>query len=336
MKTFTGYMHGINLGGWLSQCSEYSEQHYNTFINENDIRTISKWGLDHVRLPIDYNVLEDEDGNVIEAGYSHINDCIKWCRKYGLNLILDLHKTKGFAFDNNPEDNIMFESSELRNRFKSLWKQLAARYCSEDIVAFELLNEIAKVEPDLWNSLASETLKEVRHYAPDTKIIIGGALWNSVHTLANIDIPIDENTVYNFHFYEPFLFTHQHASWQPVISNLSIDYPGNMADYRMHSEKIQCFGSGLYITDKMGAEFMDKLISEAVTAAEQKNVPLYCGEYGVIDMADIQDTVSWYRDIHSIFQKYGIGRAAWTYKQLDFGLSGEHYAPCIDKIIQYL
>ena len=59
-------------------------------------------------------------------------------------------------------------------------------------------------------------------------------------------------------------------------------------------------------------------------------------EYGVIGMADIQDTVSWYRDIHSIFQKYGIGRAAWTYKQLDFGLSGEHYAPCIDKIIQYL
>ena len=42
MKTFTGYMHGINLGGWLSQCSEYSEQHYNTFISENDIKTISK------------------------------------------------------------------------------------------------------------------------------------------------------------------------------------------------------------------------------------------------------------------------------------------------------
>ena len=74
-------------GGWLSQCSEYSEQHYNTFISENDIKTISKWGLDHVRLPIDYNVLEDEDGNIIENGYAHINDCITWCRKYGLSLI---------------------------------------------------------------------------------------------------------------------------------------------------------------------------------------------------------------------------------------------------------
>ena len=38
------------------------------------------------------------------------------------------------------------------------WR-LAARYGSEDIVAFELLNEIAKVEPELWNSLAAETLK---------------------------------------------------------------------------------------------------------------------------------------------------------------------------------
>lgn len=77
-----------------------------------------------MRLPIDYNVLEDEDGNIIENGYAHINDCITWCRKYGLSLILDLHKTKGGSFDNNPEDNIMFENHELWSRFISLWKKL--------------------------------------------------------------------------------------------------------------------------------------------------------------------------------------------------------------------
>lgn len=87
MKRFEGYMRGINLGGWLSQCAEYSEGHYSSFITENDIKTISEWGLDHIRLPVDYNVIEDEDGRVLPNGYKHIDDCIEWCEKYGLNVI---------------------------------------------------------------------------------------------------------------------------------------------------------------------------------------------------------------------------------------------------------
>jgi len=80
---------------------------------------------------------------------------------------------------------------------------------------------------------------------PDKKIIVGGVFWNSVHTLSQLDIPLDANIVYNFHFYEPFLFTHQGAYWQPVISNISMDYPGDMTDYRACAKKIGCFGSGL-------------------------------------------------------------------------------------------
>lgn len=336
MKELKGYMHGINLGGWLSQCAVYSEEHYNTFIRENDIKTISQWGLDHVRLPIDYNVIEDEDGNVIEKGYTHIDDCIAWCKKYGLNLIIDLHKTKGFAFDNNPEENIMFEDADLRNRFISLWKNIASRYGRLDFVAFELLNEIAKIKADLWNTLATEAITQVRKLAPDTKIIIGGALWNSVHTLKLLQIPLDENIVYNFHFYEPFLFTHQRASWQPLTSDIYMNYPGKMEDYRNCARKLECFGSGLNNTEQMGAEFMDILISEAVEAADKAGVPLYCGEYGVIDTADIDDTLVWYQDIKSVFDKHGIGRAAWSYKRMDFGLTDSHYSKNLDRIVQCL
>ena len=336
MKELKGYMHGINLGGWLSQCASYSEEHYNSFIGENDLKTISEWGLDHVRLPVDYNVIEDEDGNMLEEGYAHIDDCIAWCKKYGLNLIIDLHKTKGFAFDNDPEENIMFEDAGLRNRFTALWKNLASRYGKVGFVAFELLNEIAKIDAGLWNTLAAETITEVRKSAPDTKIIIGGTHWNSVHTLSLLDIPLDGNIVYNFHFYEPFLFTHQRAWWQPLLLDISMNYPGNMEDYRSCSKKIQCFGSGLNNTEQMGEEFMDILISEAVEAADKAGVPLYCGEYGVVDTADIDDTLTWHQDISRVFEKHGIGRAVWTYKGIDFGLIGSHYSRNRDRIIQCL
>lgn len=49
MKSFTGYMHGVNLGGWLSQCS-HSVEHYKSFISEENIRKIADMGADHVRL----------------------------------------------------------------------------------------------------------------------------------------------------------------------------------------------------------------------------------------------------------------------------------------------
>ena len=86
----------------------------------------------------------------------------------------------------------------------------------------------------------------------------------------------------------------------------------------------------------MGAEFMDLLISEAVEAADQAGVPIYCGEYGVIDTADVDDTLLWYQDISKVFEKHGIGRAAWTYKHMDFGLTDRHYSRNLDRIIQCL
>ena len=61
MKKWDGYQKGINLGGWFSQC-DYSEERFSSFITEDDFREISKWDLDHVRIPIDYQLVETDDG----------------------------------------------------------------------------------------------------------------------------------------------------------------------------------------------------------------------------------------------------------------------------------
>ena len=49
MRTFDGYKKGVNLGGWISQCVSYEKEHFETFITEDDIKTISQWVLDHVK-----------------------------------------------------------------------------------------------------------------------------------------------------------------------------------------------------------------------------------------------------------------------------------------------
>uniref|UniRef100_UPI003FD7F45E cellulase family glycosylhydrolase n=1 Tax=Ruminococcus bicirculans (ex Wegman et al. 2014) TaxID=1160721 RepID=UPI003FD7F45E len=97
MRRFNGYMHGIDIGGWLSQC-DYSKEHLDNFITEEDIKRIKGWGCDHVRVPVDYNIFQDENG-FIESGFDYVQKCIDWCGNNGINMILDLYKTLGFFFD---------------------------------------------------------------------------------------------------------------------------------------------------------------------------------------------------------------------------------------------
>ena len=82
MKEFIGYKHGINFGGWFSQCDN-SEQRYNSFISEADFETVSKWGLDHIRIPIDYELVLNDDDTFKQSGFDRIRNCIELCKKYG-------------------------------------------------------------------------------------------------------------------------------------------------------------------------------------------------------------------------------------------------------------
>ena len=40
--------------------------------------------------------------------------------------------------------------------------------------------------------------------------------------------------------------------------------------------------------------------------------------------------------INSAFEKYGIGRAAWNYREKDFGLVDDHMKPVLDELLKYL
>ena len=84
MRIFPGFQHGVNLGGWLSQCVATTDAHFNTFIVEADIEQIAAMGFDHVRLPVDYNWIEDE------AGIVHLVLVLTFLNSYESKLISTL------------------------------------------------------------------------------------------------------------------------------------------------------------------------------------------------------------------------------------------------------
>lgn len=326
MKFLNGFKKGVNLGGWISQCGpNYNEEHYNSFITEADIKIIKEWGLDHVRLPVDYNVVQNEDGTFIESGFKHIDDCLKWCKKYGLKIVLDLHKTCGFIFDDKDYCNF-FEDEKLQDMFKALWMEFTRRYGNEDIMAFELLNEVTELRmAETWNRISTETIKMIHEVVPDKAILIGGVYNSSIFGLTLLPKPVDKNVFYTFHCYDPMVFTHQNAGWvSQMPKGYHISYRKPVSELRSESNRI--FGKdydGQFEGLKDGiinADFFEHDFINALEIMKKYDVPLYCGEYGVIDQADRESALEWYKDIHKILDKYDIPRSAWSYKKMDFGI----------------
>ena len=316
MKEFKGFVKGIDLGGWMSQC-DYSKERLEGFIQEKDIEKIASWGADHVRLPVDFNIFMDENGGFSDTGFGYVKNAVSMCLKNGLNIIIDLHKTAGFSFDRDEKESGFFDDPELQEYFYSLWEEIARRFGNDPVhIAFELLNEVTEKEYSKpWNRIAAECIKRIRVYAPDTVILVGSYWNNSAQAVKDLDPPYDDRVVYNFHCYEPLRFTHQHASWvynEDVGNDMSFDESGATPD------------------------FFEDLFAQALKKASENDTVLYCGEYGVIDKASPEDTVSWYRAINSVFEKYHIGRCAWNYKEMDFGLSDSRLDGVRTELLKYI
>ncbi len=347
MKRFEGFMHGVNLGGWYSQCN-HTEERYDNFIKEEDFATIKSWGLDHIRLPIDYELVETKDGQPLEKGYERIRRVAQWCKNNKLNMILDLHKTAGFSFDAGEKEVGFFDNPEFQERFYRLWEKLAKSFANIFDgtgleICFELLNEVTdQAYCQKWNQIARSCIERIRKIAPSTKILVGSYWNNSLASVKDLEAPYDENIVYNFHCYEPLLFTHQGAPWVGPNMNPDFRFPlkTKFSDYiKMTAEKVGQIGTAFaaFSPDAtVDVNYFETIFAEAVKIAEERKVMLYCGEYGTIEKASAEDTLEWYHLISTVFNNHGIGRAAWSYRQMDFGLADSRLDKIRTKLLNYL
>lgn len=297
-----GFYKGVNLGGWMSQC-DYSAERLDGFITEADLAQIACWGFDHVRIPIDYNVIQNTDGTMKEEGLRRIDKALALCEKHGLRTVLDLHKTQGFSFDAAEGEDGFFAGEKYQAYFYAIWESLAARYAPlQGRLMFELLNEVTEeryLEP--WKRISRECVRRIRRHAPDTLVLLGSYRWNSAQTVPALDPPYDEHVLYNFHFYEPHDFTHQGAYWEAPYRDIS--------------------GRQSYAESGASEAYFEDYLAPALEKAAKEGAELYCGEYGVIDVVPPGEALKWFRDLHAVFERHGIARSLWSYKEMDFGLA---------------
>lgn len=310
---------GINASEWFAQSGDYSAAHTDRYTNAQDIALMAKLGFDHVRLSIDADALERAfDGN--KGPYAdflvRLDGAVDTILANHLAVILDVHPTDEFKQQLRSNDYAV-------DQFTELWRKLAARYAGRDPnrVFFEILNEPEMSDAYRWAGIQAHLAAAIRQAAPQNTIVAAGANYSSLPDLLRLEPLADGNVIYNFHFYDPYEFTHQGATWGvPWWSEThSIPYPSTTAGMKKILAEVPDAADRSelenYFLDGWNAQHIQALIDEAADWARGHHVPLICDEFGAFrEHTDPASRARWIHDTRTAFEADGIGWTMWDYR----------------------
>lgn len=273
-KRAAGLDNGISIS-WLEQTWTKDILNDNAMHND-DFVLLKRLGFKSIRLPVAFGYFESHDVP-IEKVFAIIDGVIKQCHTNGLKLVIDYQN--GELDDNNYVNET--------NRVINTWITIAKRYMDEnpDEVLYELYNEPPHMNPQAWKDAAYNMVTAIRKIDKRRTFIIGASNFNSIYELSRTERLADENIIYTFHFYEPFLFTHQGATWVgQQAATTGIPFPYSVEHFpQLNNEARNTAGEANYSQyprDGNEQSVYDKLMI-VKKWGDRYNVPLLCGEYGV-------------------------------------------------------
>jgi endoglucanase len=272
---------GVNILGYDPIWNSFDEARF----QEKHFKIIREAGFHTVR--INLHPFRHMDSTTFELR-SHWWKVLDWAVENALandlNVILDMHEYDAMA--HNPEGR--------KPMWLAFWKQLARHSQNNpENVFFELLNEpFGDLTDELWNQYLAEGLALVRETNPLRTVIIGPGDWNSIDHLDSLVLQEnDRNIIVAIHYYSPDGFTFQGAAWADRADSSGIKWLGTEEEKQVI---IEDFG-------------------KAQTWSEKNKRPLFLGEFGVSDTAEIDSRTRYLSFIVGTAEDLGWSWAYWQY-----------------------
>jgi endoglucanase len=280
--------------------------------DEQDFAIAKSLGADVIRLPVRLHsmTLGALDFTIDPLFFMFLDSAVSWAEVHGLYLIIDNH-----SFDPANATSPAVEDILLK-----VWSQVASRYSYRGpLLSYEILNGPHGIADDTWCEIQSRAIEAIRNVDRHHMIVVRGSEWNSITALLALPTYDDDNLIYTFHFYDPFIFTHQGATWcGPGVPDLAkIPFPagsGSMpalppaAANTWVAEAFSTYARSAS-RDAFAASF-DKV----VRFSRDRRVRVFCGEFGVYARnSQDADRVRWYAQVTDLMVARGISRTSWDY-----------------------
>ena len=313
------FQRGVNLTNWFQASGPRQVQY--TKYGKEDLENIKSLGFDVVRLPINLHFMTSgEPDYLLDTLFlQYLGEVITWAEELELYLILDNH-TFSVSEDTDPG---------VGSILNKVWGQMAQTFKDRsEYLCYEVLNEPHGISDALWNPIQQGVVETIRQYDTTHYIIVGPAGWNSYNNLEAMPVYNDDKLIYTFHFYDPFLFTHQGATWvSPSMAGIeNVPFPYDAV--RMPAMPPDLAGTwvGNLFDQYQTAGTVQKireLIDIAVAFRDQRGVPLFCGEFGVYQPNSLEEhRVAWYKEVRTYLDSMHIAWTIWDYHG-GFGLFEE-------------
>ena len=299
---------GINLGNALEAPNEGD---WGVTIQDNYFAIMKSAGFRSVRLPIRWSAhaATVSPYTIDPLFLTRVRHVVNTALQQELSVVINIHHY----------DELFTQPAEHKTRFLALWRQLAEQF--QDFPAdllFEVLNEPHdQLTATLWNEYLQEALTVIRESNPRRALIIGVAEWGGIGALNQLSLPdSDTSLVVTVHYYEPFPFTHQGAEWVAGSDRwLGTTWSATSAQKKAIDDHFQ----------------------QIKGWAVAHHRPIYIGEFGAYQKADLNSRQLWTAYIVNKCRDLGFSYAYWEFCS-GFGAydagAGTWRQPLLEALIQ--
>jgi aryl-phospho-beta-D-glucosidase BglC (GH1 family) len=308
--------HGVAVSGWFSESGNYSLQQLRATTTPADIEHIRQLGFDHVRIPVDPVIFQCEGNWDSCERIQFLDQVIQKAIAANLYVILDFHPNPQYTHQ-------LIANGQAADKYLRLWAQIADHYSAmdQDRIVLEVMNEISVNDLYAWSGLLQQSIQVIRRHAPNSTIIVQGTGYSDIWDLVRLPVLPDTNLIYNFHYYEPHIFTHQGATWGSDywLDVRNLPFPPtekgvSEAIERADSEEAR-WRLLQYKEDHWDADRIAGDVEFAARWAHERNVPLICDEFGAYrNFSRPEDRERWLTAARTAFEKNRIGWTMWDYQ----------------------
>ncbi|MEQ1952754.1 glycoside hydrolase family 5 protein [Mesorhizobium yinganensis] len=355
---------GINLDIWTTWPPEekWGERdvilpfpEWRRFLKPADLEALKADGFDFVRMPVDpVPFLSERSASLTDDLLLSVRDSARLVNAAGLKVVVDMHIVPAGGNRSLGTKDVLDDDATF-DRYVELLRRMASTLAMEDpsMVAFELMNEptlgCEGAEAKAWADRLHRLFAAARASATRLTLVLTGACWSSAEGLAALDPKTfpDDNLMWGFHSYDPFVLTHQGATWTGDFINYvtGIPYPPDAVPReeldaavakvkaRIDAEAPWSRRAGMksYFDELLGeidtkeklAAVMEKPFATVAAWAKTNGIApadILFGEFGMIRqewkgdyIAPPEQRAAYYRDMIAHAEQHGFAWSIWGY-----------------------
>lgn len=200
-----------------------------------DFDALRRIGFDHMRLPLDVGPLMQGGEKERQTILDDLVAVIAAIHRHGLGVMVPLLPPS--LHHELPETYLDGLDGPKFRLYAAAVERVAAALASVNsgAAALEPMNEPqSKCRVRLgtdWTAYQQNLVERIRRGAPNLPLFLTGGCWSNIEGIVLLDTDLlrDRRNFVSVHFYYPFLFTHQGATWTPpyLAGTIGVPFPSS-------------------------------------------------------------------------------------------------------------